>query len=132
MTYIFAHNAQRTFTMIEITEHETNSRAFIPLPLFIESDGVCCLIDGSLLVDTELQDICEQLNGSDYYILRTIDRRTIVVNKEIVEGIKQKDELTYMNINLHDQEIPLDHSFDEIKAILGCGIQEKTIKTKGL
>jgi len=118
--------------VIEITEHKTNNRAFIPLPLFIESDGVCCLIDGSLLVDTELQDICEQLNGSDYYILRTIDRRTIVVSKQIVEGIKQKDKLTYMNINLHDEDIPLDHSFDEIKSILGYGIQEKTIKTKGL
>jgi hypothetical protein len=118
--------------MIEITERETNSRAFISLPLFIESDGVCCLIDGDLLVETELQDICGQLNCSDYYILRTIDRRTIVVNKEIVEGIKQKGKLTYMNINLHDEDIPLDHSFDEIKSILGYGIQEKTIKTKGL
>jgi hypothetical protein len=115
--------------MIEVIERGTNIKTIIKDPVFIEADKVCCLIDGELLVDTPLEDILPQLNDKDYCTLQAVDRRVLVVRLSIIDKIKQKGKLTELFVYSHGEAIPLNHSFDEIISVIGCGIREQTLNT---
>lgn len=117
--------------MIEINTE--GGRMFIPYPDFIELDVSVdnCLIDGVLLSTTSITQIIDQL-PKNYISVTAIDGRVLILNLDILHSIQEKDKQAYLQLTVHDDLIPLKNTFDELKSILGCGIQETTIKTKGL
>ena len=125
--FLYAMNVIRIILMIEVINRETSIKTLINDPVFIESDKVCCLIDGEMLVDTPLYEIVAQLNDKDYCSLKGTDGRVMIVRLSIIDKIKEKGKLTDLFILTHKEAIPLSHSFNEIKLILRCGIREKTL-----